>query len=118
MYQNVVCDACGEAIRRDDREHVSDPYDERPGHKVWHFRCLPLDLVASQQVRVRSDDLARCAIWHISRLTKANTALRQRTDALAYQLERLMWASGASEEEVGDFRAEFSIYDDGAGPTG
>jgi hypothetical protein len=47
-------------------------------------------------------------------LTQANTVLRQRTETLANEVERVMGAKGTSEEEIDDFKAEFRLYDDTA----
>ena len=38
--------------------------------------------------------------------------LRHRTETLGNEVERLMRAQGASEDDIVDFRAEFSFYDE------
>ena len=38
--------------------------------------------------------------------------LRQRTETLGNEVERLMRAQGASKDDIVDFRAEVSFYDE------
>ena len=107
-----VCESCNEPAGDNNRQHVFEvAYGGMDGSKVWHFRCLSMDGVISGKLPLSVSDLVRYNTWHISRLIKENTALRQRTDTLADEVERLMRANGASGQEISDFLAGFSFYD-------
>ena len=107
MVPQWKCEGCGERIAPRESQIAASSY----GDRRWHFHCLTLDKLADETSPLSVDSLARYACWRIIGLVEANAVLRQRTETLGNEVERLMRAQGASEEDIGDFRAEFHIHD-------
>ncbi len=116
MSRRDACESCHESIGNNDREHVLESaYGGMYASKVWHFRCLSIDEVIAGKFAFRSDQLTWYSIWHISRLIKENTVLKHKTEALADEVKRLLRDNDASGQEIDDFWAGFSFYDNRGG---
>ena len=110
---NVKCHSCGKEINLgQDLYHVAEPRGGLSYGPVWHFQCLTPEQAFSNSYTLDSTQLARWSAWHISNITRENTALRRRTQALALQIEQLIRKTGGSEEEVEEFRFGFRLYDE------
>ena len=116
IHMNEECHECGEPIDRRNGEHAADqPWNTGMSRKIWHFRCLPEERVASGQQSITPHDLSRYNTWKIrqleQKLLRENETLRQRTSALSRVLQNLMRENGAREEDIKDFLYEYRLKD-------
>ena len=112
---NAVCQSCKQPINVIERDYVAD-YKGLGKGRAWHMTCLFIPMVLSGTLNIRPDELLRWTTWQLKRIEESNSMLVQRTDSLAKEVERLMKAEGASDQDIKDFRAEFSVYDNEEGP--
>ena len=117
MFQvHAICQECNKRINVQEMDYVAEFGGGLSIRRAWHIPCLPVSLVRSGTVNADGRQLFRWAAWQLKQIEESNSMLVQRTDALAKEVERLMKAQGASDQDIKDFRAEFSVYDNEEGP--
>lgn len=103
------CQVCEEMIEFRLNQYVADRDITRADSKVWHYACMPLDLVASGEQSIMEEYAMGYYAWHVQKLLHENGVLRQRTGALLRELQRQMKANGTTNEEMEDLLDDYSL---------
>ena len=109
LTNHMTCQVCRERINFPTEQYVADRPLDRIDTKVWHYACMPLDLVASGEQSIMEEYAMGYYAWHVQKLLHENGDLRQRTGALLRELQRQMKAKGATNEEMEDLLDDYYL---------
>ena len=104
LHRPLTCIKCEERLNQGERSltmrhsMLSDP-------KCIHYECADFDarLVPESQGDFNS--------WHIQKLITENSNLNQKVNTLLRELIEMLRNQGATDQDIEDIRAEFTLYD-------